>query len=222
MKHIDANSSFEQWVADVFDRPPGASCVCRTDSDHVFDEAATALEWRSRLFREAGTRLRGYTDDQVAQGLDHLSSHAHSDDMLALADPSVPAEVRSHCLESFVPLFRDVFRVRCVAALTHGAAIRGERLNGVCFMWWDAMDYYPGPADPGRRPVDLVAVRVMGQLLDLDSIACKESAVHGLGHWRWKYPEAVEPLLDVAIANARDWPPGLLEYAQQARWREVL
>lgn len=223
VQYIRADSSFERWVRECFERPlAGGACVCGTDLDHDFETPVQALEWRARLFASAGSLLHDYSNEQVAQGLDHLASHSHSDDMLALAAPSIPSDVRIRCLESFVPLFRDVFAVRCAPLLSSVPSSSSNPLNGVCYMWWDAMDYYPGPEEPGRRPVDLVAVRTMGELLDLESIACKESAVHGLGHWRHAYREQVEALLDAALASAHDWPPGLTAYAERARHSYVL
>ena len=142
--------------------------------------------------------------------------------MLALAEASVPDDVRVRCLDSFFPLFRDVFKPRCTVGLSHLDQCPGNPLNGVCYMWWDAMDFYPGPEDPARRSVDRAALEVMGHLLELDSVPCKESAIHGLGHSRSAYPSIVEPMLDAAMVRARDWPAGLLAYAQQARWHYIL
>lgn len=223
MQHIRADSSFERWVRETFDRPSAVrACVCRTDLDHEFASSVQALAWRARLFEGAGSLLRDYSDEQVAQGLDHLTSHGHTDDMLALAEPSIPSDVRIRCLDSFVPLFRDVFAVRCEPLLSSGASTPPRPLNGVCYMWWDAMDYVPGPADPERRPVDLAAVRTMGTILGQGSIVCIESAIHGLGHWRRAYPEEVEALLAAAQASARGWPPALTAYAERARHSYVL
>ena len=45
MQHIHDGSSFEEWVADLFDAPVGASCICYTERGHLFDSPVTALEW---------------------------------------------------------------------------------------------------------------------------------------------------------------------------------
>jgi hypothetical protein len=39
-------------------------------------------------------------------------------------------------------------------------------------------------------------LQVMGSTLQLDSIACRESALHGLGHWQHQYPQRVGEIID--------------------------
>jgi len=62
----------------------------------------------------------------------------------------------------------------------------------------------------------------MDQTLALDSLACRESALHGLGHWHARYPQGVEQIIDDALGRAQAWPPDLLAYARIARTGCVL
>ena len=39
-------------------------------------------------------------------------------------------------------------------------------------------------------------LQVMESTLQLDSIACRESALHGLGHWQHQYPQRVGEIID--------------------------
>jgi hypothetical protein len=50
------------------------------------------------------------------------------------------------------------------------------------------------------RPVKFT----MATVLDLESLACTESALHGLGHWHRAYPERVEGLIDGFLARRRE------------------
>lgn len=222
MQHLDEDSSFQRWVGEVFSRPAGASCVCCTDRNHAFDSPHRALAWRARLFEEAGALLGAYADEQIAQGIEHLTSHAHTDDLLSLSDGRLPLDVRVRCLESFVPLFREVIAPRTRLLDADLASLRAPgTLGRVAFMWWDAMDLYPGPDDPDRRALDECALGVMRTQLALGSHVCTWSGLHGLGHWRRAYPRVVEPILDAALASAADWPPLLRDYAHEARWHHV-
>jgi len=57
----------------------------------------------------------------------------------------------------------------------------------------------------------------MTNALALDSIACQESALHGLGHWHGAYPDEVEAIVDRFLAAHPTSRPELLTYARSAR-----
>jgi hypothetical protein len=89
-------------------------------------------------------------------------------------------------------------------------------------MWWDAMPIYGGPISADRKALHLAALETMTAILKFDSLACQESALHGLGHWYKIFPQPIERLVDEFLllhANAR---PELLSYARSARCGCVL
>jgi hypothetical protein len=89
-------------------------------------------------------------------------------------------------------------------------------LNSICYMWWDVLPVYGRPDEPEQQAFDETVLNVLERILGLESMACREGALHGLGHWRSYYPERVERTVDRFITSAR--PEGaLLEYARQAR-----
>jgi len=57
--------------------------------------------------------------------------------------------------------------------------------------------------------------------LELDHIACQESALHGLGHWAHSYPERVEKIVDEFLTHNENLRPELKQYALQARSGKV-
>ena len=63
-------------------------------------------------------------------------------------------------------------------------------------MWWDLIPITGRPNDPARSVLDQAILTVMESTLQLDSIACRESALHGLGHWQHEYPERVGEIID--------------------------
>jgi hypothetical protein len=57
----------------------------------------------------------------------------------------------------------------------------------------------------------------MADVLALDSVACQESALHGLGHWQAAYPHVVEATIDRFLAARPRARPELVAYARGAR-----
>jgi len=62
-------------------------------------------------------------------------------------------------------------------------------------MWWDTMPVYGGPVLADRQVLHLAALETMTTILEFDSLACQESALHGLGHWAIYYPERVGSII---------------------------
>jgi hypothetical protein len=54
-------------------------------------------------------------------------------------------------------------------------------------------------------------------ILHLDSLACQESALHGLGHWQPEHEEKVAAIIDDFCEAYRETDPRLLVYAKSAR-----
>ena len=95
-------------------------------------------------------------------------------------------------------------------------------LNAVCYMWWDIMPVYGDPRLEDRYALHRAALHVMATVLDFESLACAESALHGLGHWHRAYPERVEGLIDGFLATHSGARPELLTYARSTRYGCVL
>jgi hypothetical protein len=66
------------------------------------------------------------------------------------------------------------------------------------------------------------ALQAMERILLLESIACQESALHGLGHWQRQCPDAVTVIIDRFLKNATGRDPRLVAYAKSARCGCVL
>jgi hypothetical protein len=65
--------------------------------------------------------------------------------------------------------------------------------------------------------IDTACLKVMRLTLDLDSDACRESALHGLGHWAYLYPQQVKTIIDAWLARNRQLTGELKAYALAAR-----
>jgi hypothetical protein len=168
----------EDWLAWVF-----AGARLGDPRDPEVDELVYAVPNEIALgyFTEACGRssalLASFSDAELCGGLWFLLS---SSDVLTL---SLQPEVKEPELIAFLhateALFRDLFAIRCTSALSHRDE-EASPLNSPCYMWWDLAPFSP------RGPWRLVdaCLDVMESTLALDNDACRESALHGLGHFR--------------------------------------
>jgi hypothetical protein len=67
------------------------------------------------------------------------------------------------------------------------------------------------------RSVDNVILYVMARTLRLESEACREGVLHGLGHWHGTYPERTEAIIDAWLSEQPRISQELREYAMAAR-----
>ena len=220
--------SFEQWVQHIFNHPiTDPAWYWDLDADERAGAndaewtAATTVAFLTETFMQAGTVLLSYSDAQVNQGLNYLVSGNCSDWMYDVLDDSVPWLERRQCIHSIYTLFEQCFAKRCSPHLSHLDEPGANPLNSVCYMWWDSFPAYGQPKNPARREVDAALLRVMQQTLYLDSDACCESALHGLGHWRMYYPK-VTLIIDEFLTHGPKLRDDLAMYALQARRGRVL
>jgi len=89
-------------------------------------------------------------------------------------------------------------------------------------MWWDIIPIGGRPDDPARRELDEAILQVMESTLQLHSIPCRESALHGLGHWQPEYPERVGAIIDKFSMSRPDLPEKLRLYMLNAYTGYVL
>lgn len=202
---------------------------------HVFDHAVTKPAWHwdlkadttepaplecvaylTRLFQEPEI-LASYSDAQVNRGFWYLVDNSCSSYMFSLIEPGVPWPERRRGIRSIATLFARLFDPRCSDHLSFIDEAGASPLNLVCYMWWDI---FPACGQPGKAeiaPLDAELLGVMKQVLTLDSLACQESALHGLGHWHMTYPEFVEQTIDEFLARNGEIRVELRSYADSAR-----
>jgi len=178
-------------------------------------------EYVSRIFEEPWPALEGYSDAELNMGLNYLISPGLGEHMRCLDDPSVPLAARLRCVQA-CECFAN-YSCRAVLPICRTVTSPGRSpLNAVCYMWWDIMPVYGDPRLEDRHALHRASLDAMATVLDFESLACAESALHGLGHWHRAYPERVESLIDGFLATHSDARPELLTYARSARYGCVL
>jgi len=134
----------------------------------------------------------------------------------------VPWPARQRCIYSIHQLYEGCFAKRCTPHLSHLDEPGASPLNLVCYIWWDIIPISGRPEDPARKEFDQDILRVMEWTLQLDSIPCRESALHGLGHWQHNYPEQVGEIIDRFSMSQPELPEKLQAYMMNAYTGYVL
>jgi hypothetical protein len=89
-------------------------------------------------------------------------------------------------------------------------------------MWWDEFPCIALPGDPHLSLLHDSALRTMKRILNLGSLACQESALHGLGHWQHTHASQVAAIIDGFLAARPELDPPVVIYARSARCGCVL
>jgi hypothetical protein len=217
--------SFEAWLEHAFGhevRLQASPWYFDPDSDWWDPTPDQAVAYLTRLFEEPEPALRWFADRQIAQGLTYLVSTSASGDNRWFCATSVPVEHRLRAIEAVGTFFAELFAPRCTPHLSHLSETGAGTLNGVCYMWWDEFPCLALPDDPHRDTLHGTALRTMASILALDSLACRESALHGLGHWQRQHPDEVARIVDDLLAASPTLDPRLATYARSARCGCVL
>jgi hypothetical protein len=221
-----SNLSYEDWIEHAFSHE-----VRRHGNPWYFDDdplwwdptPAVAVGYLTQLFASPETSLAFFSDAQIAQGLTYLVSTSASGDNGWLYSCAVPTNARRACIAAIYELFANLFVPRCAPALGHLSEAGAEApLNIVCYMWWDEFPCLALPDDPDHELLHEAAVGVMERTLRLDSVACQEAALHGLGHWARGHPALVEQVIDEFLRTNHAGRPELIAYARAARCGCVL
>ena len=218
MENTLTNLSFHDWVPYVFDHEVGGpEWYFDIKVSHWQGSPAVVVAYLTQLFEDPLTSVGSYSDEQLSQGFWYVASNGASDYMFAVLNEQVPLEARLRCIRSFVDLFQKLFAVRCSPHLSHLDEPGANPLNVTCYMWWDILPIGGQPDVASRREIDEACLQVMEQGLNLESIACQESSLHGLGHWQHQYPQRVDQVIDPFLAAHPNLRPELLGYAKSAR-----
>ena len=110
--------------------------------------------------------------------------------------------------------------VRCSPHLGH-LAEEGNPLNSACYMWFDMLLERFSPRELGRAQLETELFLTLRRILAIPHDACRESALHGIGHWVGIYPRLAE-MVDEFLLGAPGLRPELIAYAQRARVGAIL
>lgn len=158
--------SFEDWIEFAFNHPVAE----KTDDSWYWQDE---WEWNGdvehiikyciRLFRSPNFLLEKYSSEQLNQGFWYLLGTEQLADWVW--DKEIEWTLREDCLMSMVETFNLMFRL--------------NPIEDVCYMWWDLLRDFS--KDQDSKVIDTMFA-ALTQILEIDSINCQISALHGLGH----------------------------------------
>lgn len=200
---------FEDWCYYVFTSsdPP--------DEVYQLGDVQT-LTYATRAFENARQVFAPFSDDEIRDG---LWSFASEWGLHGLADMSIDYDLRLRCVQSIYTLYTDLFMVRCEPYLSAMRQDEPNRLNTLCYMWWDIFPFYGNLSGDERKPNEFLPL--LERILSLDHIACQESALHGLGHMSANRTE-IERMIDAYLKRNTHISESLRNYALSARGGCVL
>ncbi len=210
--------TFEKWVKGIFDRPEGPE-PWYYDINNQMPSIAPGLsvKYLRKLFTESKDLLGKYSNLQLKWGLWYIIDCGNSSELVSLLDKAIPLSEKLETIDSIFLLYKNCFFERCANSLSQTNEAEENPLNVLCYMWWDVA---PLPATAGKidnREIDAACLEVMQKVLLLENDACRQSALHGLGHAKLYYPAEVEKIVDAFISANPAMPKDLLLYAQSAR-----
>lgn len=225
-KQLPLDITFDQWVSRVFDHPESEEpwyYKYNHDFWNAEKKPEIAVEYMTRLFSNAGALLSRYSNAQVNAGLWYIVHVANSDHSIALRnlDNRVSMDKCIACIASMLTLYKDVFEIRCSPYLSHLEQTHNP-LNSACYMWWDLLGPHMAVDHPNGRAWNIACLRVMSGALKLSSIACQESALHGLGHWKRYFPKEVERVVTDFLKRNPNMDADLRKYTLRAKRGDVL
>lgn len=217
----------QEWITYVFDNP-------FADPEWYWSEDAP--EWQgppedipalmAETLEHGGELLARFSDEQLDRGFWFLVGNTPPGFTNTLVDAQIPLPSRLRALRSFVPLFEQVMAIRCSSHFSHLAEqAAANPLNSACYMWWDLLRFplleLYGPAESERALIHSEVLSILRRLLAIPHDACRESALHGLGHWAQHYPQAAV-IIDEFLQVTPNLRPELIAYAERAKIGNVL
>ena len=211
---------FAPWLEHVFGhevRHHQAQWYFDLDAPIWDGPAALTAAHLIRMFENPEPALADFAASQIVQGLYYLIDPGAGGLTLDVAKPEVSHDQRRRFVRSIGTLFADFLARRCTPHLSHLDETGAGALNGVCYMWWDVMPWVHVQGDRrAQAELDRDILQVMDMTLGLDSIACQESALHGLGHAQSQFPEPVAAIIERFLAASAERRPELIGYARAA------
>lgn len=126
----------------IFNRPVTDPAWYRQSYDEESDpfndaDSLMVFEFIEALCENPDRQLTGYSDEQIALGLEFIFNSSVSDLAGYFKTAKVPVKRKVQALRSLTTLFRDIFNPRCIPQTAAGSKEKSPRLNSICYMFWD-------------------------------------------------------------------------------------
>ena len=208
--HGTTAPAYERWVADCL-----APETERTELAIGNVELARYME---RLFHTSGELPKTWSYRALNRGIWYVGG-TQSEYSLRVCK-GVPLKQQQLTIAAVKTLYADLFKPSCPDHFGHldAGPEPPNPLSSACYMLWDMDGGIGTLAARGNATVRDAAYDVLRHALDLDSLACNESALHGLGHLHHVHGKRATRLVDGFLARrGKAIPVELRRYAEAAR-----
>jgi hypothetical protein len=206
--------TYQEFATFLFDRSTGLKeWYFAEDFLPPTLEASDQVDFATKVFQNAEYYANKFTETQWSLAHNYLINSTCSYTAYSYFDTSVADSARISLLESMQNVFDTVFQKRCTGTASGEHAVPGT-YNYICHMWWHVLPRHGIPRDSLLESSDQVILSVLRKTLSLSNLACKRSALHGLGHWHAAYPDLVEQIISQYSTHI---PPALASYADSAK-----
>jgi hypothetical protein len=210
-------ATFEEWLEHVFTHDANErDWICSHDIPIWEVDKQVTLGYVERTFRESGGLLQSRSTGQIANGLNYIHNVCHSHVSHLFADTTLPIKLRHSTVAAISHLYLNCFAKKCSRCLSHLDEGPDNPLNHVCYMWWDVF-ILSGESDTAdQRRLNTACLKVMEDALQIDHVACQESALHGLGHWHAHHPDETQRIIQNYLRRNKRVRAELKDYAEAA------
>jgi hypothetical protein len=206
MKTMNMEISYEDWKLDLLTYDDSWIANCDTTIWELSGELT--YMYVTRFFSEGKNLLNDINPEELNRIL-WLLIH---DVLNVIPEEYPPLSVWKDYFAATKILFRDIFNCYCAPVLGHKDEQPTTPLNSSCYMWWDIVPVWH-PDKQILTQIQQLCLETIIYCLKLDNLACKESALHGLGHWYTIDSHVVK----VIIQNNYSFIPDQLQnYSQSA------
>lgn len=200
----------------LFDRPADSlEWYFMEDYEEPQLEKAQIVDLSATIFRDIGMFANEFNERQLCLGLRYLINASCSSSVYSFIDPELPFENRAKVISNMFSVFNEVFAKRCHQQTTFSDLEDSLPFTyaETCYMWWDIFPRHGSPRSLVMTETDEKILETIEKVLGIENFACKESGLHGLGHWYGARPEEVDGILERVLPRI---PSELIAYAGEA------
>lgn len=124
-----------------------------------------------------------YTEINIYLGLEYTINSVAGDICRIFSDKKIDGHLRTSAVSAMSNVFVYFFNEKCQnkTSTDFGSCFNSYRCNYLCYMWWDLFPWEGDPYQKHMHDIDQIILEIMRRCLSLNNLACKESALHGLG-----------------------------------------
>jgi hypothetical protein len=172
------------------------------------------VQLAAQAFSDVAKAANQFDEKQVCMGLRYLVNPSCSPIPYLYLDASIDFSIRSNAIMSMQALFQNLFaNLSSEHALYQASGGSPLSYRETCYMWWEMFPRHGVPRRADMEETDAIICQTISSILEIDNLACQESALHGLGHWFSSRPNEVSEAIKSFLPHA---PVALKEYAINA------